>query len=243
MSEEKKEPFKEIYETEEKKKEKEFVGQLLRGTNLTPKEIATQVNVPIRMVYRHPAWKDRKTQKVEAIKTEREPSAQPPKIEFSPTETEAPGGFPGVIATEAETSTETTEAAPGPEIKVPEIKLRYGAFTGIIDSGFELFTDAVKLTKPNPVKLQKLDHALVDFFVAFHLDIGDPRILASIILFGTVAEIGVPMVKEVRARQKKGTSTTKAPGSPLETALADKLPPISADASKEMADRVGQALG
>lgn len=225
-------------ESDEEKKER--IGSLLVGTNMTPKDIAKEVGLPIRFVYRHPKWPERKSQKREEKKIVKEPDAQSPSIAFTPTETDLPPGGPPESPLEKE---ESTEPAPTAEFKVPEIKLRYGSFVGIIDSGFELFTETTKLTKPNPVKLQKLDHALVDFFIAWHLDFGDPRVLASIVLLGTVAEIGVPMFKEVRARQKKGTSTELGiPGTSVEKVLAEKIPVPTPDTSREMGNRIEKVL-
>jgi hypothetical protein len=230
-------------EEEQKKEaaEKEKIGQLLNGTDLSPQDIAKQLNIPIRKVYRHRDWqaaKERRRQKTKLTEPRGPPSTETPHIEFEQRETlptdETTAPIPGLETKEAPKIKEPTE--PEIAITLPE----YGAFKGLIDTGFEVLCETAGLTKPNPVKIEKLDHAVVDFCKAWQIDFRDPRILPTIVLAGTVGEIALPMIAEIRAK-RAGKPKEKEPTTPTEKALAAEIPG-KPETTPAMAERIGQAL-
>lgn len=221
---------------------KEKIGQLLRGTNLTAREIADQLKIPKRFVYRHPAWNEVKRQRKQQEKgTVREPELETSKIEFEAIETPPPPPTPGggPLETPEEPEPEPTPTLPP---SPPPVTLKHGTLEGILDAGFEVLCDTTKLTKPNPVKIQKLDHALVDFMIAWNVSFADPRIWASFLLVATGAEIALPMVKEYRT-QHPAVPGEKAPKTTEEKALKETQPLEITKPNPIVEKRIKDALG
>jgi hypothetical protein len=219
------------------------IEQLLVGTDLTPAQIAKQLNIPVRKVYRHKKWPEVQELRRQRTKKQPPPAPQPeaPAIAFEKVET-PPTEEPALAEIKEEPEKEPEKA---PEITVEQAKilnLEYGAFKGLIDPAFEIVCEAAGLTKPNPVKIEKLDHALVDFCIAWKIDFGDPRVLPSIILVATIGEIGLPLAQEIRNKRKK--PKPEEPKTRAEQVMSNepaKRPP-EPTASNAMVQRAGELL-
>lgn len=215
------------------------IEQLLRGTDLTPAEIGKQIHVNVREVYRNKAWPEVRAERMEKKKgtkpTDQTGQPGPAEIGFLPTETAPPIELPPIPETEQPSETETK-----PGIESKPFALRYGAFNGMIDAGLELFCETAKLEKPNVVKIEKLDHALVDFSIAWKIDFRDPRLLPTIILAATIAEISLPMVKEFRQKTRKPAE--HPPTSNVEKAVSETIPLTAGEVSTETKNRVEKAI-
>jgi hypothetical protein len=219
----------------------EKIGQLLRTAypKITVQEIAKQVDVQVRKVYRHPAWKEVKSRIRVEEKKEQAPEPSAPRIQFEKVETPEPPPTPKPTIPEAEAKLEA-EAAPAPAPTVP--KLEKGDLSPLISTGLEMICEVVKLDMPNPVKIEKLDSALVNFFIAWNVNFGDPRILSTMILAGTVAEVALPMVKEYRAKPNR-EKEPKLPETTTEKALAPLPLALPIESNEELRRRAELATG
>ena len=213
--------------SELEKAEKELsekIEQLLRSTDLSPHEIAQQLKCKNNKVYNHKAWPEiKELRRKKKAGTPEPPTSEPrePKVEFVQTKTEPTETPRPILATleDQEVKDENAEAVITPG-KIPK-----GSFKGILDTAFELLSEGAKLekSKPNPVKIEKLDVALVDFCNAWQINFADPRVLPSIILAATIGEIGIPIVREIRSRPKQPKN--EEPKTSVERAIADVPPP------------------
>lgn len=231
--------------SEQEKLEKELsekIEQLLRSTELSPSEIAKQLKCKQNKVYNHKAWPEvKELRRKKKAGTPEPPSSEPreAKVEFVQTKTE-PTETPRPILASLEDQEVKDEK---PEAVITPGKIPKGAFKGILDTAFELLSEGAKLekSKPNPVKIEKLDVALVDFCNAWQINFADPRVLPSIILAATIGEIAIPIVREVRSRPMKPKN--EGPKTPVERAIADVPPPQKeTPVSKATAEAVDRAL-
>lgn len=222
------------------------ISQLLNGTELSPQQIAEQLKIAnVQLIYKHAEWpaaRDRRKQKKRDEKKrgiQAKPAITPgtAQITFEHKETPLEETPPELLRTEDKEKEADAERAPEP---VRIFELKHGAFEGLIATGFELLCDTAKLTKPNPVKYEKLDHALVDFCLAWQIDFHDPRVLPTILLLATVGEISLPLVKE--ARGKMGGPKEKPPTDTVEKVLAPTIPADNSKVNPADMERVSQAL-
>jgi hypothetical protein len=202
--------------TEEKKLEplQQRIEYLLRATNLSAKDIAKQLHIKIYDVYRHKAWPEVRDQRKKQTATKTTPlSPQAPSISYEHEETpqppQAPPEAPSSEEPQIDIETETTETETS-ATQIP-FDLKYGSLKGLIEPLLEVICDTIQVEKsrPSPVKIEKLDHAIVDFCKAFKWNFADPRLLATVVLAATCLEIGVPIAKEKMATKKAEVKTSE----------------------------------
>jgi hypothetical protein len=218
------------------------IEQLLRGTDLAPAEIAKQLKIPVRKVYRNKAWPEVKQARANKSKSKQPetPTPETPTIEFEGVET-PPTEAPPLLGVEKEVEKE--EKAPEPQITVEGariINLEHGAFKGLLDAGFSILCETTNLTAPNPVKIEKLDHALVDFCIAWKIDFGDPRVLPTIILAASIGEIALPMAREIRKKRQK--PKVEEPKTVAEKIMSAETPPRTDVGASKVAEERGKEL-